>query len=104
MADTSHRPTMSLVSPLGPSAATQEMLRAADDPLRLVRLAFNGAANGVIVCGDESTILFANRSATDTFSYAPGELVGYPLSRVIPEVPLDPSADAPEASAPAELP
>src|SRR5262245_353091 len=61
----------------------------APDALGVLRLAFEGAPHGVVVSGEDGTILFANSLASGIFSYAPGELFGHPLSRLLPgQMPL----------------
>ena len=54
-------------------------------PLRLLEAAFAGAPQGVIALTIDGTILFANRSAHAIFIYAPGELVGQSIERLMPE-------------------
>ena len=51
------------------------------DPLGELRLIFDGAPHGMIVVGEDSTILFVNASASKIFAYSPGELLGQPLSQ-----------------------
>jgi len=67
------------------------------DPLGALRMVFEGASHGVIVGGEDGTILFANVIASAIFGYAPGELVGQPLSRLLPE--SQPSAHDDQSSA-----
>jgi len=54
-------------------------------PLRLLEAAFAGAPQGVIALTIDGTILFANRSAHAMFIYAPDELVGQSIERLMPE-------------------
>jgi PAS domain S-box-containing protein len=53
------------------------------DILAVLRLAFEGAPNAVLIADEDGTILFANAVAATTFHYAVDELVGQPASRVI---------------------
>src|SRR4030095_6750781 len=45
---------------------------------------FDAAPYGVVVARDDGTIVFANEKANATFAFAPGELIGQPLSRLLP--------------------
>ena len=60
--------------------------RADRDPLDVLRAAFEGSPHGVVVSGEDGTILFVNVPASAIFDYPPGELIGQPLSRLLPEV------------------
>ena len=53
--------------------------------LRLLEAAFAEAPQGVIVLTTDGTILSANRSAHTMFAYAPGELPGQSVKRLMPE-------------------
>ncbi len=64
------------------------------EPLSVLRVAFDGAPNGIIVCKEDGTILFANAVASSIFAYAPGELVGQPLSGLLPEPAATPSGQS----------
>jgi formate hydrogenlyase transcriptional activator len=50
----------------------------------LLRVAFEGAPHGIIVVGEDGRMLFVNASASSIFAYAPGELVGLPISSLLP--------------------
>jgi len=50
-----------------------------------LRFAFEGAPHGVVVVNGDGTIVFANALASTIFAYGPGELVGQPLSRLLPD-------------------
>ena len=54
------------------------------DPLDVLRAALARAPHGVIVCGEDGTILFVNGLASAIFDYPPDELIGQPLSRLLP--------------------
>jgi PAS domain S-box-containing protein len=62
--------------PLGPAPTA--------DSLGVLRLAFEGAPHGVVVSGEDGTIRFVNSLASSMFGYRPGELVGQPVSRLLP--------------------
>lgn len=49
-------------------------------------LASEGAPYGILIVADSGTILFANTRACDVFAYATDDLVGQPLTRVVPPV------------------
>jgi len=54
------------------------------DALGALRLAFEGAPNGVLIVAESGTILFANTRACAIFAYAPDELAGQPLTLLLP--------------------
>ena len=54
------------------------------DPLDILCAAFEGSPHGVVVSDEDGTILFANAPASAIFDYPPGELIGQPLSRLLP--------------------
>ena len=54
-------------------------------PLRFLEIAFAEASQGIMAVSADNTICLANRSAHATFLYAPGELVGQSIDRVLPE-------------------
>ena len=54
------------------------------DPLDVLRAAFDGTPHGIVVSGDDGLILYANVPAAAIFGYALGELVGQPLSGLLP--------------------
>jgi PAS domain S-box-containing protein len=56
------------------------------DPLDVLRGAFEGTPQGIVVSGDDGTILFANTPATEIFGLPLCVLVGQPLSRLLPGV------------------
>jgi formate hydrogenlyase transcriptional activator len=60
------------------------------ESLDALRFAFEGAPNGIVVVDQDGSIVFANALASRIFAYGPGELVGQPLSRLLP----DPTPDA----------
>src|SRR5262245_1954672 len=62
------------------------------DPLSALRLSFDGAAHGIVVAAADGTIVFVNDLASRLFAYSPGELLGQPLSRVLPD-PTPPAAE-----------
>ena len=62
------------------------------DPLGVLRVAFEGAPHGIVVAGEDTTILFVNAMAAALFAYQPGELIGQPLARLLPD-PLRPQPD-----------
>src|SRR6266850_2656220 len=47
---------------------------------------FEAAPYGVVVARGDWTIVFASAVAEATFAYAPGELIGQPVSRLLPAV------------------
>jgi formate hydrogenlyase transcriptional activator len=47
-------------------------------------IACEGAPHGIIVAGEDGRMLFVNASASSIFGYAPGELIGRPLSSLLP--------------------
>jgi PAS domain S-box-containing protein len=53
----------------------------------VLRAAFEGLPNGVVLSDEDGTILFVNAPASAVFNYQPGELIGQPLSRLLPGVP-----------------
>jgi PAS domain S-box-containing protein len=53
-------------------------------PLDVLRAAFEESPHGVVVSGEDGTILFANVPASAMFAYPPGQLIGQPLSRLMP--------------------
>jgi PAS domain S-box-containing protein len=54
------------------------------DLLGALRLAFEGAPNGVLIVAETGTILFANTRACAIFAYAPDELAEQPLTLLLP--------------------
>jgi PAS domain S-box-containing protein len=54
------------------------------DPLGILRAAFEESAHGVVVFGDDAAIHFVNDSASAIFGYAARDLVGQPVSRLLP--------------------
>jgi formate hydrogenlyase transcriptional activator len=69
----------------GPRPASPAVIPRIQEPLNILRVAFDGAPHGILVCKEDGTILFANMVASSIFSYPPGELVGQRLSRLLPE-------------------
>ena len=55
------------------------------DPLSVLHQAFVGAPYGVVVSGEDGTILFVNGPASEMFAYSPDELIGQPFSRLLAE-------------------
>jgi PAS domain S-box-containing protein len=51
--------------------------------LAVLRMAFEGAPNAVLVAEDDGTVVFANAVAAATFQYADDQLVGQHISRLI---------------------
>ncbi len=62
-------------------------------PLDVLRAAFEGSPHGVVVSGEDGTILFVNALASAIFDYPPGQLIGQPLSRLLPEAVPPPHDD-----------
>ena len=56
----------------------------ADDPFGVLRIALDRTPHGVVVSEVDGTILFANALAARLLAYAPDELVGQPLSQLLP--------------------
>jgi PAS domain S-box-containing protein len=54
------------------------------DPLGTFRAVFEAAPYGVVVAGEDGTILFTNSLVNTTFTFSPGELLGQPISRLVP--------------------
>jgi formate hydrogenlyase transcriptional activator len=54
------------------------------NPLDVLRGAFERSPNGVVVAGDNGTIVFVNGLASAIFHYPLGALVGQPLSQLLP--------------------
>ena len=52
--------------------------------LRFFEIAFAEVSQGIMAVSADNTILLANRAAHATFLYAPGELVGQSIDRVLP--------------------
>ena len=48
------------------------------------RAVFEAAPYGVVVADEDGTILFTNDMANTTFMFAAGELIGQPISRLVP--------------------
>ena len=65
------------------------------DPLGLFRLALDSAPHAVAVCDAHGTILFANALASSMFGYAAGELLGQPVSQILPEAWLEAALENP---------
>jgi PAS domain S-box-containing protein len=55
------------------------------EPLSVLRVAFEGSPHGIIVSAEDGTIQFVNGLASRIFAYELGELLGQPLSRLLPE-------------------
>ena len=53
------------------------------DTLAICRAAFAVAPHAVVVVDETGTILFANPEVDATFHYAPGEVIGQPVSRLL---------------------
>jgi len=62
-------------------------------PLEVLRAAFEGSPHGAVVSGEDGTILFANVPASAMFGCPPGQLIGQPLSRLLPEAVPPPNDD-----------
>ena len=60
-------------------------LRRSDDVPRAARLTLEQFPHGLVLLGEEGTVLSANRQAESIFAYAPGELLGVPISVLLPE-------------------
>ena len=54
------------------------------DPLDAFRAVFETAPYGVVVAGEDGTILFTNGMTNATFMFAPGELIGQPIACLVP--------------------
>src|SRR5262245_21919728 len=54
------------------------------DPLGALAPVFEAAPYGVVAAREDGTIVFANEIANTTFGFAPGELIGQAISRVLP--------------------
>src|SRR3954467_2077653 len=50
----------------------------------MFRTVFDATSYGVVVATENGTILFANAAANVTFAYAPDELIGEPIARLLP--------------------
>jgi formate hydrogenlyase transcriptional activator len=55
------------------------------DPVDIFRRAFEAAPHGVVISDDHGIIRFVNALAAAIFAYSPDELIGEPLSRIMPE-------------------
>jgi transcriptional regulator with GAF, ATPase, and Fis domain len=55
--------------------------------LRMFRAVFDATPYGVLVATEEGTILFANAAASSIFAFPPDELIGQPISRLLPQAP-----------------
>ena len=55
------------------------------DSRSVLHLAFVAAPYGVVVSGEDGTILFVNGAASEIFAYSPDELIGQPFSRLLAE-------------------
>jgi PAS domain S-box-containing protein len=60
----------------------EDSVNASEIPLNVLA---EGAADGVILIDDQSTILFVNPAAGQIFGYQPAELVGNNLTSLMPE-------------------
>jgi PAS domain S-box-containing protein len=58
-------------------------MNAPNDILAVLRIAFEGAPNAVLVAEEDGSILFANAVAAATFQYKAEELLGKQVSRLI---------------------
>jgi formate hydrogenlyase transcriptional activator len=56
------------------------------DSLDALGPVFEAAPYGVLVAREGGTVVFANEIANATFAFEPGELIGQPLSRVLPAI------------------
>jgi len=54
------------------------------DLLRMLRVVFDATPYGVVVAAEDGTILFANAVANGMLAYGPDELIGQPISRLLP--------------------
>src|SRR6476619_3690520 len=59
--------------------------RQTTDSLSVLRLAYDGASHGIVVVAEDRSIVFVNALASAILAYSPGELLGQPLSRLLPE-------------------
>jgi len=75
----------------GLRTAAPAFIPRVQEPLNILRVAFDGALHGIIVCKEDGTILFANMVASSIFGYSASELVGQPLARLLPEPTAVPS-------------
>ena len=64
------------------SAATP---RRSDVVTSATRLTLEQFPHGLVILGEQGTVLRANRQAEIIFAYAPGELAGLPISQLLPE-------------------
>ncbi len=63
------------------------------DPIDVLRAAFDSAPRGIVVFQEDGAIRFANIQASAIFDYPIGEMVGQPLSRLLPEAMPEPPDD-----------
>jgi PAS domain S-box-containing protein len=68
--------------------------------LAVLRMAFEGAPNAVLVAEDDGTIVFANAVAAATFQYPDDQLVGQPMSCLIAPLAAVETADRTPGAAP----
>jgi len=68
-----------------PHSAPASALSGELAPVSILRLAFAEAPHGVMMYAEGGTILFANRVACSILAYSPDELVGQPISRLLPD-------------------
>jgi len=59
--------------------------RGRNDLVRRARLSVEQFPHGLLIFGEAATVLAANRQAESIFGYGPGELVGLPMSILVPE-------------------
>jgi len=50
-----------------------------------IRELLDSAPDGFVVVDEDGTIVFVNRTAAELFRYAPAELIGSPVSKLIPQ-------------------
>lgn len=65
--------------------ALEEQIQASEQVKQRLESIFESAPNGMIVVNREGTILQANGTAHNIFRYAPGELSGQPVERLVPK-------------------
>jgi formate hydrogenlyase transcriptional activator len=58
-----------------------------------LRAAFEESPHGVVVFGEDTTIRFVDAPAAAIFDYAPSDLVGQPVSRLLPGLATSPHVD-----------
>lgn len=67
-------------------------LRQAENRLEQATYAFANTTEGVVITGNDNTILYSNHAATRITGYAPDELIGHPL-RLFEACPPNPPQD-----------